>query len=104
VTADPTNRYGKFVVVWTEDGRPLDRWERDVDQVREHAAFVRGLADELRALSGRCDEVLLGRETGAKFWSRFDANVDALERVAERDNLYAQELERLAAREAERRL
>ena len=39
---NPRDRHGTFNVVWTSDGRPLDRWERDVGQVREHAVFVAG--------------------------------------------------------------
>ena len=97
------DRHGRFNVVWTEAGVPLDRWERDVEMVREHIAFVEELVGELRTLVTKCHDVLLGRETGPRFWSRFKANVQALERVAERDRMYVEVLEQLAAIEAEKR-
>jgi hypothetical protein len=55
---------------------------------------VTGLIAELRRLAGRCaDEVLLGRETGPRFWTRFETNIAALQHVVERDNWYAKVLE-----------
>ena len=39
-------------------------------------------------LAGRCDTVLLGRETGPRFWSRFAANIEALERVVSCDSWF----------------
>ena len=81
------------------NGTPLDRWERDVDQVREHIAFV----EESRALAGKCDDVLLARETGPRFWSRLAADIAALERVIERDCMYVDLLVEPAALEAEKR-
>ena len=71
--------------------------------MREHIAFVEGLVEELRALAGKCDDVLLGRETGPRFAKRFDANIAALERVVERDRMYVDVLGKLAALEAEKR-
>lgn len=96
-------RHGRCVILWTDDGRPLDRWERDVDQVREHAAFVQEKIEKLRALVVECDEVLLGRETGPGFWSRFDVNIAVLERVVDRDRRWARVLDEAAAREAQQR-
>ena len=90
-------------MVWTDDGRPLDRWERDVGHVRAHAVFVAGKVEELRQFVASLDAVLLGRETGPRFWSRFDANVAAHERVVERDVMYADVLVELAEREAANR-
>jgi hypothetical protein len=50
----------------------------------------------LRDLAGRCDGVLPGRETGPRFWSRFAANIEALERVVSRDNWFVEALEQAA--------
>ena len=100
---DPSHRHGTFNVVWTKGGQPLDRWQRDVEAVREHAEFVAGKAEELRAYVASLDDVFFGRETGPRFWSRFKANIAALERVVERDTMYVELLEQLAAREAAKR-
>ena len=93
------DRHGTFNVVWTDDGRPLDTWERDVGQVREHAVFVAGKVEELRVYVESLQSVLFGRETGPRFWHRFDANLAALERVVERDVMCADVLVQLAERE-----
>ena len=74
--------------------RPLDRWELGVDEVRAHAVFVAGKVEELRAYVASLGDVQFGSETGSRFWSRFDANIAALERVVERDNRYADAVER----------
>jgi hypothetical protein len=47
----------------------------------------------LRNFAGRCQEVLLGREAGPRFWARFDANIASLEQVVARDTWYAEALE-----------
>jgi hypothetical protein len=47
----------------------------------------------LRDLAGCCDGVLLGRETGPRFWSRFAANIEALDRVVNGDNWVVEALE-----------
>jgi hypothetical protein len=93
--AAANHRFGRrSPVFWDAEGRrPLDRWGRSAEEVRHHVAFVSGLVQELRGFAGRCQQVLLGREAGARFWARFDASIASLERVIERDAWYAAPLE-----------
>jgi hypothetical protein len=44
----------------------------------------------------RCEDVLLGREAGPRFWSRFAANIDSLECVVSRENWDVKVLEEAA--------
>ena len=93
--AAANDRYGRRPqMIWDKGARrPLDRWRRNAEDVREHVAFVSELIVELRDLAGRCQGVLLGREAGPRFWARFDASVASLQRVVERDTWYAEALE-----------
>jgi len=67
--AAANHRFGRrSPVFWDAEGRrPLDRWGRSAEEVRHHVAFVSGLVQELRGFAGRCQQVLLGREAGARF-------------------------------------
>jgi hypothetical protein len=64
---------------------------------------VREIANALDDLRGAAEQrVVLGREGGASFWRRFALNRGVLDRVARRDDRFADELERLEAEAAER--
>lgn len=90
--------HGKCLIVWQDD-QPLDRWHRSAADCRTNAQRVRGLIEELQSLIVRCQDVLISREAGDKFWRRLEATVASLERVVSRDEFYADELDRAAALE-----
>lgn len=95
------DRRGRCAIIWTGDTppMPLDRWERDLATILEHAAFVRTVEAELVEVIAKCQQIHAGREFGKRFWSRFAANLDGLHRVLAREAYYAAALEQAADRE-----
>lgn len=96
-----SDRYPGFSALWL-NGRPVDRWHRDADQVRAHVALVESKIRELDAYIESLRAIEFGNVTGPRFAKRFASNRAVLERVKSRDVMFAEALDELEAREANR--
>lgn len=96
----------KAGVMWRDDGTAVDRHNRTAEQIRASAHDLEALAAEVVDLAARCakaGDLEPEIRRGANFAHRFEATRQALDRFAAREVARAEEVERAAAREAERR-
>ncbi len=102
---DNLDRRGRCLIVWTRDEppTPVDRYDRDVGQIRAHLERVAGVVELLRQVVELCEGLDLGREAGKHFWRRFEVQLEVLDRVVKRDNYYVASLEEAALAELEGR-